>query len=261
MIPVGVGEDINDRVHQFWRDWQLAISPITEGLFAQFGSRVLSGPFKGMDVAVYAAPIWCDGNVPQKLIGNYEFELHAALRKAVSRKPDCVINAGCAEGYYAVGLARLLPDAEVYAMDMETRSLDLCEQNARRNCIYGHRFILVGGKIGPQDLSRGRGRKLYVMDIEGYELSVLDPSRCADLASADIIVECHDFFLPEDHESITEQLRKRFAPTHEVERIDPSCPDPNDYPFLHELPYGVMLMSISERRPERTAWLACWAKC
>jgi protein-L-isoaspartate O-methyltransferase len=62
---------------------------------------------------------WGDGYRAAKLLGAYEHSLHDVLLKPVSRQPDPIINVGCAEGYYAVGLARLLPDATVYAFDID----------------------------------------------------------------------------------------------------------------------------------------------
>jgi len=249
-----------DEIAESWKGWAALVRPVTKILFEQLGSLCMSGPFLGMDVSVYEHPVWDDSNAPSKLIGVYEFELHAAIRKAASRRPNCIINVGCGEGYYAIGLARLIPDAQIIAMDKSNEALDAVETNARLNKIYSYRLSTVVGHVGPQDLQRGTGKKLYVVDIEGYESSVLDPERCPDLLRADIIVECHDFFVPEHHEQITDILAKRFARTHEVERIEFQVPNPNDFPFLNGLPYGYRLLAITERRPPRTAWLACWAK-
>jgi hypothetical protein len=66
--------------------------------------NVESGPFAGMKYL----PGFCEGILP-KLLGSYEQELWPALHSIASLPIQAVINIGCAEGYYAVGLARLLP--------------------------------------------------------------------------------------------------------------------------------------------------------
>jgi hypothetical protein len=52
---------------------------------------------------------WGDGDQASKLLGLYEKELEPALETVVQSKPDAVIVVGCAEGFYALGLARLIP--------------------------------------------------------------------------------------------------------------------------------------------------------
>src|SRR5262245_28171814 len=137
-----------------WNGWRQLIKPFAGALFRRYGHHVLAGPFKGMDVSVYKDPVWDDSNAPTVLVGSYEFELHDVMRKAIERKPDCVINAGCAEGYYAVGLARLLPQATIFAMDSNNEVLDACERNAWRNGVGMERFHTVVGLVSPQDLCR-----------------------------------------------------------------------------------------------------------
>lgn len=233
----------------------------TDSMLAErYMNKVQSGPFKGMRLENRSS--WNDGNMSTKYVGSYEFELHNSIRKAVSRKPSTIINAGCAEGYYAIGLGRLLPYSSVVAMDMDKAAIDQCVHNAQMNGIINMK--LVEGKIGPEDLIQGKGHKLFVVDIEGYELSVLDPERCADLYTSDIIVECHDFLYVGDEEEptsiISDALEQRFGATHIIERIEPQAPYMRDYPCLSGLTLGTALLAITEKRPLPTVWLACWTK-
>ena len=55
-----------------------------------------------------------------KLIGSYEEEVHLIIEEIIRRRYSIVVNIGCAEGYYAVGFALRIPDAIVYAFDIET---------------------------------------------------------------------------------------------------------------------------------------------
>jgi hypothetical protein len=45
-----------------------------------------------------------------KLLGCYEAELHGVIACALNTTYDTIIDIGCAEGYYAVGLALHFPD-------------------------------------------------------------------------------------------------------------------------------------------------------
>ncbi len=233
------------------------MTPISDALFAKLGNKVRRGPFVGMQLSQKLK--WDDGNLSNKLLGCYEFELHKATEKAVQRKPDTVINIGCAEGYYAIGLGRMLPEAMVYALDIDNDSLNLCEQNARDNGIKN--LVTCVGKAGPESLDLGYGKRLFFVDIEGDELWLLDKDKCPLLNDSDIIVECHDFFyLDYSTDVISKTLRERFSDSHDIEVVTEEIPCPSDYPWLSGLPMGTVLLAITEKRPRPTVWLACWTK-
>src|SRR5215813_4226420 len=98
---------LNENNPEAWDSIRNAMVLITPKIFQKLGNRVLTGPFKGMIVT--DQPNWDDGNSTLKLLGCYEHELWDAIELAITRKPSAVINIGCAEGYYAIGLARRLP--------------------------------------------------------------------------------------------------------------------------------------------------------
>ena len=83
-------------------------------------ARVQSGPFKG--IMIIPQYMWGDGDTAAKLLGVYEDELHDFIESAIAQKPDIVINVGCAEGYYSIGLASRLPTTTVTAVDVDGKS-------------------------------------------------------------------------------------------------------------------------------------------
>ena len=93
----------------------------SRGLVSEFehhhGLTILQGPFQ--DMAYVGAAT--EGALLPRLIGSYEQELHPAIAAFVAEAPDCVIDVGCAEGYYAVGLVRLMPGVEVHARDTDVQ--------------------------------------------------------------------------------------------------------------------------------------------
>ena len=53
-------------------------------------------------------------------------ELHNELKKLLNYDFEQVINIGCPEGYYAVGLAMNLPKAEIHAFDISGDNSTYC---------------------------------------------------------------------------------------------------------------------------------------
>lgn len=218
-----------------------------------FGTRVVQGPFGGMHIPLHTE--WDDGNFACKILGTYEHELHGAVHHAIWRRPEIIVNVGCGEGFYAIGLARHLPDACVYAMDISDSARDLCKDYAERNQV-GHINVIKGAKR-PEELFIGQvfGHRLYVVDAEGDEMELLDPERCIPLRYSDIIVECHDF-LRKDASSI---IADRFSGTHRVELVRPRMPNYEQFEFLRMSPTVMSVLMVTEKRPMPTYWLTMWA--
>jgi hypothetical protein len=58
-----------------------------------------------------------------KFLGTYELELHRVIERAIELRPKYVLNVGCAEGFYPVGLAIRLSDAQIFAADADPKAL------------------------------------------------------------------------------------------------------------------------------------------
>ena len=224
------------------------------GLEAQLGGKIQSGPFAGMMLP--DASSWGDGDRVTKLLGLYECNLHPLVERAVARRPRMVINVGCAEGHFAIGLARLLPEAKVYAFDLDPAAVRVCRQAALDNGV-GDR-VGVAGECSTQILDRlltADAQALVFMDCEGAEAMLLDPAKAPGLAAADILVECHDFV----DRSITATLRQRFGDTHGIETVAQGARDPHSVPQLASWQELDRWLMVDEGRPEVMHWLACWS--
>lgn len=220
------------------------------------GNKVIAGPFKGMVLPDAKGWGGGDGDFIPKLLGTYEADLHEVLLKAVARKPSVAINVGCAEGYYAVGLARLLPNAQVYAFDSDSRARTICVRAAEEN---GESKVTVRGACAPEHISEileRPGHALLVVDCEGAELELLDSAKIRSLARCDIVVETHDFIDPR----ISSTLERRFGDSHEMQRIDQGGRNPNEAEELRKLDESDRWLLVNEGRPESMTWFACWAK-
>jgi SAM-dependent methyltransferase len=206
--------------------------------------KVMSGPFQGMQLTPEVS--WPDGNNGTKALGCYEQELHKFIEEEIEllryMPHPTIVDIGCSEGYYAVGLARRLPKATVWAFDISKDALRITEHAAVLNEVK----VVVDGRLA----AAMEFPDLVISDCEGAELDYLDPAKFPGLENSSIIVECHDFGKP-----VTDELKQRFALTHHIEQVLEGARDPNQFEFLRGLPSIIRWLAVSEGRPCMMWWL------
>jgi hypothetical protein len=236
---------------RFQRNW--AIHGVREALDRLAADlTVRRGPFQGMR---YPERTAVGSSFAPKLIGCYERELHPLFERIVNRPYRTIIDVGCAEGYYAVGLALRIPQATVHAYDPAPLARSQCRKMAELNGVADR--VIVGETFTPGDLVKFdfRGPGLIICDCEGYEKELFSQAAVDRLGDQDVLIEAHDFFDPE----ITPQLKARFAPTHDVEAI-PSVDDYHksrayDYPELQGYSIDLRRILLGEYRTANMEWL------
>jgi SAM-dependent methyltransferase len=228
---------------------------INEEILRVAGPVVARGPFKDTRLPIDTS--WGEGDFSPKVLGSYEEELHPAIERAIAREPVRVVNVGCAEGYYAIGLARRLPKAQVLAFDIDPKAQAICREAAAANGV-AERLTVEGACTSERlrALATQHGPTLVFMDCEGAELDLLDEPTVAALANSDLIVECHDFI----NRAITPTLTRRFAGSHAVETFAEGARDPNRFAQLRTLGSLDRWLAVCEFRPEQMRWLACWSR-
>jgi SAM-dependent methyltransferase len=208
------------------------------------GWTVQHGPFKGLRFP--RGQVGTDSS--SKCIGSYEKELHADIERLLAKGYRRVVNIGCADGYYAVGLARRLPEAQVYAYDLSPESRAACSRMAMENDVAGR--LEVRGECTPEELDRAIvGRTLVVMDCEGCEVELLRPDAAPALAGADVVVELHDFVRP----GTSETILGRMSSSHDARVLDSHARHPGDYPELAALSWPDKTLAVFER-PMTMQW-------
>lgn len=174
--------------------------------------RVMSGPFQGMNF-YFNDTLGC---YAPKLIGVYEMEMHGFVRDAIARQYQAVINIGCAEGYYAVGFATTIPNSIVHAHDIDEKLQAVTQRVAQKNNVADR--VKVGGLFEGSRFSEFTGKHTLVFcDIEGAERELIDPTVYPALRDMDILLECHECFIP----GLRQEMQKRFEKTHDIAWAEP----------------------------------------
>jgi hypothetical protein len=184
-----------------------------------------------------------------KWMGVYEMELHEVVETILLHPYATVVNIGCAEGYYAVGLARRIPTAKVYAFEAETAIGEQCRLLAQINGVAS-RVVVLGVCSAAQLEDSIKDETLIVCDCEGAEMQILDFTQAPSLQKADVLVELHDFLDP----TISMTLLSRFERTHSVTLIDSRERDPAAYPLLRSLSWRDQRLALVEFRPGKMQW-------
>ena len=151
--------------------------------------EVKSGLFRGM---AYPSPKSYYSALFPKLLGTYESELSEVISSWKQLSFPVIIDVGCAEGYYAIGLARLFPKAIVYAFDSEPDARAMCWEMARINNVTGR--ICMKEHCSPWELMQINVEKggLLICDCEGYEDKLFTHEVAGHLSHCHLIIEVHD---------------------------------------------------------------------
>ncbi len=215
------------------------------------GATVFAGPFAGMQLEQAA-----EGCLMPKLLGCYEAELHPHIMAARHAGYEAVLDIGCAEGYYAVGLARLLTDCHIHAHDIAMHAQTACRSLAALNGVADR--VEVGGVVAGEDFARFADRKtLLFCDIEGGETALLDPEKYPALRRMDLMVEVHECFQP----GLVAEMQRRFSGSHHIEWVWQSLSVPRAMPeWVSRLSHLDQILCSWEWRAGPTPWAIMTAK-
>ncbi len=161
----------------------------------RLGPCVVSGPFQGLRLSDPDG--WNAPDLGALLLGCYEEQLHPAVEQIVSAQPDVVVNIGCAEGYYAVGIARRCVGTHVFGVDTDEQARQRLERSAEINDVGDRVEFRSSLPLVDFDEILDRAiRPAVVVDCEGAEIHYVDPTLVPSLARAMLLVELHEFIVP-----------------------------------------------------------------
>lgn len=201
---------------------------------------VLNGPFKGMK---YPSIDITELTLTPKICGSYEKQLNQVMRNVSGRNYDHILDIGCAEGYYAVGLAMLSPASKIHCFDINQSDLDFCREMAELNGVSN---LTYNNFCSPETLiSFDYGKRSFLIcDCEGYEVELFTPEVVKSLHNTDVLVELHDVFNP----SISAKIIGNFQRSHDVSILNNSNLSFLEINGLDELSPAEQAFAVYEHR-------------
>ena len=215
---------------------------------------VRNGIFKGMKYPDFKA---AGSTIYPKFMGSYENELNPIFNKICKKKYDVIIDVGSAEGYYAIGMARLFTNTLVYAFDTDEYARNLCKQIAQMN--YVDDRVIIKDKLDANELNEfdfNNRNVLIICDCEGYEKQLFNSENCKNLKNCDLLIETHDLF----DLSISSYLINLFKNTHQNPIIISSIDDNKkvqiyQFPETENLDLITKKIIFAEERKAIMEWL------
>lgn len=218
---------------------------------------VKHGPFKGL---IYPDFISHGSTIFPKILGCYEKELHEIISHIGEKKYSEIIDIGSAEGYYAVGLAINMPNAKVYAFDIDEEARLFCEKMSDLNLVSNR--VIIGRECNNNTLANFSfsDKGLIICDCEGYEKELFTLENVKNLSNCDLIIETHDFI----DLTISKHIETVFYKTHNIkiiESIDDNIKAKTyTYPETSNLNLLTKKRIFSEGRPAIMEWYYLEAK-
>lgn len=216
-------------------------------------AQVKYGPFKGLK---YPELSGFGSELYPKLLGCYEIELFDWVERIRPNNYNKIVNIGCAEGYYAIGLGLMFENALVYAYDLAERARELCTAMGKENNIDNR--LNVFSKCTANTLKKldfGE-RSLIVCDCEGFEMELFKKEVMDNIKNCDILIELHDFINPD----ISNKMLPLFEETHNLV-IYRSMDDnfkiiqlSEKYKELKQLTHFEKKIALGELRPTTMEW-------
>lgn len=190
-----------------------------------------------------------------KLLGSYENELHPFFRELPLQQYQVVVDVGCAEGFYLIGLGRLIPDIPLIGIDTDPEALRLVEKMAAVNQVKPERLQLQQQFCRENLGTTLPKRSLLICDCEGFEATVFSKDNLWLWRDSDLLIECHDFIIP----NITEKLAGRLKTSHSVTIVksvdaDEKISIPSSEIFRRARPEHRRRL-VHECRPNQMYWI------
>lgn len=221
-------------------------------LFAFFDDKVVrQGFFKGLKYLNFES---FGSSIFPKLLGSYEIELMPVFNSIKNNNYKNIVDVGCAEGFYAIGLALHFKNATIYAYDIDNKALELCAKLAENNNIRDQ--IILRALCATETLNElnFKSHSLVICDCEGYERVLFDASNFESLKHTDLIIELHPFYA----EDVKEYLISLFKLSHYCSIVSSRDSNRKIHDFKNNL-QGLnkmeQLKAVEEGRPFTMEWL------
>jgi len=210
--------------------------------------HILTGPFKN---AVYTEAHLA------KVIGVYEKEIYPFLNILAKKKFDIIYDIGAAGGYYIAGFSKIFPDTRMIAYEMLEHCWKRLEEVAAQNGVPNK--IEIRGEFSCDEWNKQAEtvRDFFIMmDVEGAELTLLNPVAYPVLYQGHILVEIHE----NEAQNCESTIRERFVKTHQILEVESEERKLTDFPegismvVLNSFK-STFLEILSDQRLDKQKWL------
>lgn len=217
---------------------------------------VIKGYFKGLKYPGFTS---FGSSLFPKLSGNYESELFSTLEDLQQNEYSKIIDIGCAEGYYAVGLAIKFKNSIVYAFDIGNTAQELARNMSKLNAVDER--VIVKGQCTSEWLGKENfsNRSLIISDCEGFEKDLFVLENISNLHNCDLIIELHPMFIRD----VKYYLTSIFQSTHYIQIVSSKDDARKIFElgeFYQDFSYLEKLKLVQEGRMFTMDWLVAISK-
>jgi hypothetical protein len=213
---------------------------ITNKLSVNSEYRVLNGVFKGLQ---YPSLDITESTLVPKIVGSYEYQLQPWLSRIINAYYSDIIDVGSAEGYYAVGLAKRMPNTVVHCYDINEKDIEFSKEMARANNISNLTWNTFCDENTLLNFAY-RGKTLIMCDCEGYELKLFTKAVADKCKNVDFLIELHDVVNP----VISSHILSVFRSTHNPEIVNNKDVDYSKLTGLEKLSLREKEFALFEHR-------------
>ena len=149
---------------------------------------------------------------PSKILGYYELEIQKELLKLQKKyKVKNFVQFGVADGYHLIGLSNKLIFQKYFAFDISSNAIRNFKQNLKQNKkIKNLKIFLKRGSFKTVNKYISNNEKvIYLIDIEGDEINILNEENIKYVKKAILLIEIH-FFTKKERKKILDFLSKYF---------------------------------------------------
>jgi hypothetical protein len=227
---------------------------VQKRVVALCGNTVRYGLFRGLQLVRDTQ--WGVGlDRASMLLGFYEQEVLASLA-ALDAERRIFMDIGAADGYYAVGALVSGRFDRAVCFESSADSRYVIARNAELNGVQDRLTVMGEATPGFAEClsSDERRRAVVLMDIEGGEFALLDARALATLRDTVVIVELHDWLVPDGAQGLA-RLRALASETHDITEFRMSSRDPSRIPELWAFDDTDRWLLCAEGRPVLMSWL------
>jgi predicted O-methyltransferase YrrM len=239
------------------KKYQLALN-----LFKKHKNLVISGPYRNMFFSEKSH--WGTGDIGPKIIGIYELEVQIKLLELINNfKIENFVNIGSSEGYHAIGIVKKKNIKNLIVFEKDERSIELLKENIKKNELKTNITIEAEANLDSLNKLNNKidfSKTLFLIDIEGYELELINDKSIELLKKSFLIIENHNFLLSDEKQDRYRELINKLKDKFNLEIIKNTGRDISQINEISNLSENEQMMIISEGRIKMMEWLVLTSK-